>query len=251
MPMIQGKYFSLLGRWLVDLVLPPRCLVSGEIVGHAGTLSPAAWQALRFIAAPYCRTCSYPFEFETENTHQCAACLADPPPFAAARAALAYDDASRDIILKFKHGDQLQAVPTLVPMLLRAGAESVGVADLIVPVPLHRWRLLRRRYNQAALLAWGLAREGGKACIPDALLRLRATPPQGHKRARDRAANVKRAFAINPAHVDAVRGRTVLLVDDVYTTGATLRECAACLLKGGAASVHVLTIARVVKAERL
>jgi ComF family protein len=119
---------------------------------------------------------------------------------------------------------------------------------MIVPVPLHRWRLLKRRYNQAALLAWGLARETGKTCLPEALIRIRQTPPQGHKRARDRVANVKRAFAVNPRDAERLAGRSVLLVDDVFTTGATLRECAQTLLGAGVRDVHVLTVARVLRA---
>ncbi len=233
--------------WCIDLILPPRCVLSGEVVATPGTLSPESWQSLRFITAPFCRTCGYPFEFSMEGDSQCALCLSDPPPFASMRAVLVYDDSSRNLILKFKHGDHLQAVASLIPMMLRAGAESLDSVDLVVPVPLHRWRLLKRRYNQAALLAWGLAKARGKTCLPDALLRIRATPPQGHKRARDRAANVRRAFVPHPKHMDAIAGKSILLVDDVFTTGSTLRECAQTLLKSGARDVHVLTVARVLK----
>ena len=235
----------------VDLVLPPRCVLSGAVVESHGTLSPEGWQSLRFIAAPFCPTCAYPFEFAREGVSQCGPCLSDPPPFASARAALAYDDASRDLILKFKHGDHLQAVPSIIPMLLRAGADSLEKTDLVIPVPLHRWRLLKRRYNQAALLAWGLAKASGRPCTADALLRVRSTPPQGHRRAKDRAANVKRAFALHPRHASALTGKSVLLVDDVFTTGATLRECAKTLLEAGAREVHVLTVARVLKSYEL
>jgi ComF family protein len=234
-------------RGLLDTALPPRCILSGEIVALPGTLSPGAWQSLRFISPPCCQTCGYPFDFAIENTTLCAACLADPPPFASARSVLVYDDASRDLILKFKHADQLQAVPTLVPMLARAGAQGLDQAEVIIPVPLHRWRFLKRRYNQAALLAWGVSRSVRKPCIPDALLRIRPTPSQGHKRARDRAENVRKAFAVNPRHQGALAGQSVMLVDDVYTTGATLRECAATLIKAGAREVHILTVARVVR----
>ncbi len=232
---------------VIDLVLPPRCVLTGDIVAVPGTLAPEAWQTLRFISPPFCQTCSYPFDFEVENTAQCAACLAEPPPFASARAALAYDDASRDIILKFKHADHLQAISTLIPMMARAGGDALGTVEVIVPVPLHRWRLLRRRYNQAALLAWGVARQTGKPCFPDALIRTRATVSQGKMKALDRVKNVKGAFTVHPKHESALTGKGVLLVDDVFTTGATLKECAKVLLGAGAREVHVLTIARVVR----
>jgi ComF family protein len=236
---------------VIDKVLPPRCIVSGEIVAAQGTLSPAVWQTLKFITPPLCAACGYPFEFEAEENSLCAVCLADTPPFISARSALAYDDASRELILKFKHGDHLQAVPTLVGMMMRTGGEALASAEVIVPVPLHRWRLLRRRYNQAALLAWGLAREMGKVCLPDGLLRMRHTPSQGHLKAKDRAQNVKKAFAINPRHSSMIEGKTVLLVDDVFTTGATVRECTKTLLEAGAAEVHVLAVARVLRAENV
>ncbi len=210
-----------------------------------GTLSPEAWQSLRFIAVPFCACCGYPFEFETEKSSLCGPCLSEPPPFSTARAALAYDEASRNLILRFKHGDHLQLAPTLVPMMVRAGGEVISGADLVIPVPLHRWRLLSRRYNQAALLAIGIGKATGKAVLPDGLLRIRATLSQGHKGARDRAANVHNAFAVNPRR--SVAGKTILLVDDVYTTGATVKECTEVLLKAGAKAVHVLAIARVVK----
>lgn len=234
---------------IIDLVLPPRCVLSGEIVAAPGTLSPAAWEKLRFIAPPFCASCGYPFEFQTEISSLCGPCLTERPNFTSARAALVYDDASRDLILKFKHADHLQAAPTLTPMMLRAGADLLDRADVIVPVPLHRWRLLARRYNQAALLAMGLARATGKPAIPDALIRTRATPSQGHKKARDRAANVRKAFALHPKR--SVSGKVVVLVDDVFTTGSTVSECTKALLQGGAAEVHVLTVARVVRASGL
>lgn len=237
---------------LIDAVLPPRCPFTGEIVDSQGTVSPAAWAGLSFITAPQCHACGFPFEFavpagSAENL--CAACLAQKPVYDRARAALAYDDASRDFILGFKHGDQMHSVVAMLPWLKQAGADILPQADTIVPVPLHRWRLLRRRYNQAAVIGGALARETGKAFMADALVRTRATPTQGRLKANERAANVKRAFTIHPRR--SVVGKSIVLIDDVYTTGATVSECVKVLLKAGAKSVSVLTLARVVKGKRI
>ena len=232
---------------IVDILLPPRCLVSGEVVAEQGMVAPAVWGGLRFIGAPLCVCCGYPFDFKAEGEPLCGACLREAPPFAAARAALAYDDASRAMILKFKHADQIHAAATFFPWLERAGQDLLAQADILVPVPLHRRRLLKRRYNQAAILAQGLAKRAGRLCVNDAMIRRRATPSQGHMNFHERHKNVQHAFAFNPKRAAQVAGKNVLLVDDVYTTGATVKECAEVLLKGGAAKVNVLTLARVVK----
>ena len=174
----------------------------------------------------------------------CAVCLDHPPAFDQARSALRYDDGSRDVVLGFKHGDQLHAVKAFTPWLQKAGAELIERADIIAPVPLHYWRLVRRRYNQAALMAADIARGNDKECRSGLLTRTRPTPPQGHLKAGERAANVKKAFAMGPHDV---KGRTILLIDDVLTSGSTVNECASVLKKAGAKRVDVLTLARVVK----
>lgn len=235
----------------VDAVLPPRCPFTGEIVDSHGTVSPSAWAELAFITAPQCHACGFPFEFAVPagaGEALCAACLAERPDYDRARAALVYNDASRDFILGFKHGDQMHSVVAMMPWLKQAGADILPQADAIVPVPLHRWRLLRRRYNQAAVIGSALARETGKAFMADALVRTRATPTQGHLKANERAANVKRAFAMHPRR--SVAGKSIVLIDDVYTTGATVGECVKVLLRAGAKNVCVLTLARVVKSAR-
>lgn len=251
-----NQYVSdgIFGR-LLEWLLPARCPLTGDPVERQGMIAPSAWAALRFVAAPQCVSCGIPLILAGDTgddaaeslNFKCTDCLSDPPPFAAARSALVYDDASRKLILGFKHADQTYAVKTFVPWLSRAGAEFWPHDPLIIPVPLHRWRLLRRRYNQAALLAHGLARGSKQVCIPDLLLRTRATPTQGHMKAGERAKNVSKAFAVNPRHAVKLQGRHVVLIDDVLTTGATVRACADALLKAGAASVNVLTIARAVK----
>ena len=177
----------------------------------------------------------------------CTQCAVERPPFMQARAVLKYNDSSRDVILGFKHADKLHIVRAFVPWLLRAGADILSNAELLVPVPLHRWRLLSRRYNQAALIAQALEKHTDVVCIPDALLRTRATPSQGQLRAGERLKNVRKAFAVNPRRRGRIANKRVVLIDDVYTTGATVGECTRALLAGGAAEVRVLTVARVVR----
>ena len=214
-------------------------------------ISATAWATLRFVADPQCFSCGIPLTVSEEGSEnrslKCTECLTDPPPFAQARSSLVYDDASRKLILGFKHADETYAVKTFVPWLDRAGAGFWPANPLLVPVPLHHWRLLRRRYNQSAILAQGLARHAGLSSIPDLLLRTRATATQAHMKASDREKNVRNAFSANPRHADKINNRAIVLIDDVMTTGATVRECADVLLKAGALSVNILTIARAVK----
>ncbi len=254
----MSKYENILRpiRSLADLVLPPRCPVTGEIVDRPGMLSPGAWSGLRFVSSPQCECCGLPFDLLTDavlpDDHTlCGSCIAQPKAYTKARASLVYDDASRDLILGFKHGDQTHLTVTFAPLLHTASADFIGAADAIVPVPLHWLRLLRRRYNQAALLGHALGAVAGKACWPDALVRQRNTPTQGHLNARQRHENVKRAFALRPDYASRVVGKNLILLDDVYTTGATVEECVDVLLKAGAQRVDVLTLARVVRGDML
>ena len=237
-----------LGRFAVaalDALLPPRCLSCSAAVDRQGGLCPACWSALTFIAPPACVCCGLPFEYAVEGENLCGACVAQPPPFARARSVLVYDDASRPLVLGFKHGDRTHAAKPFGVWLARAGAELLADADLLAPVPLHRWRLFLRRYNQAALLAREAGRASGVAVVPDLLVRRRRTRSQGGLDRTGRRRNVAGAFALR--RKGSVEGKRVVLVDDVLTTGATVGECARVLLRAGAARVDVLTLARVVK----
>ena len=231
----------------VDMVLPPRCIITGDTVEAQGMIAPKAWAELDFISAPFCNACGFPFDFEADGDALCGPCVSERPIYESARAALKYNDSSRSLILGFKHGDKTHAVLAFVPWLRRVGEEMLAQADYLVPVPLHRWRLVARRYNQAALIAQALSKDCGVPVMLDALERVRATPSQGHLKAKDRLKNVKKAFAVNLKTQAAIKGKTIILIDDVHTTGATVEECTKILLKSGAAHVHVLTLARVVK----
>jgi len=245
----QKKALAGLLSAALDTLLPPRCLATGEIVEADGLVSANVWPQLQFIEAPFCRLCGLPFSFAVAGDSLCAPCLEYPPVFDAARAPVVYNDISRQMILSFKYGDRLHAVKTFAPWMRRAGAELIAAADILVPVPLSGRRLRERRFNQSALLAQEIARGTGKGYSPDLLLRTRHTPPQQGLNYKERSLNVRGAFALNEKRKAALSGMHVLLVDDVYTSGATLNECARVLKKSGSASVSVLTIARVTKDE--
>ncbi len=241
--------FSALWGAAIDVLLPPRCLATGEIVDAPGMISPAFWAQLQFVEAPFCKACGIPFSFDIANDSLCAACMDREPVFDSARSAVIYNEASRKMILSFKYGDRLHAVHTFAPWMLRAGREMIGQADFIVPVPLHHRRLRERRFNQSALLAQEIAKKSGKphAYIPDALRRTRHTVPQQGLNFKERGKNVQGAFAVNEKY--SLKNKTILLIDDVFTSGATLNECARVMKAAKAECVSVLTIARVTKEE--
>lgn len=234
-------------RLMLDALLPPLCLSCQAEVAEPGSLCPACWSAVAFIGDPACACCGQPFELDAGEGAVCGECVRRPPAYGRARSVLRYDDASRGLVLRLKHADRLEGVGGFARWMARAGAGLLKEADLLVPVPLHRWRLLARRYNQAALLANAVGRLSGVRVEPTLLLRDRRTVPQGHLGHDARARNVRGAFRLAERLRPRLEGRRVVLVDDVLTSGATAEECARVLLKGGAASVDVLTLGRVVR----
>lgn len=238
-----------LSRRALDTILPPRCLACGGGVALQGALCPACWDQIQFLAPPHCAVCGYPFEVDLGPEALCPACVKEAPAYDRARAVLAYNAASRRLLLSFKHGDRTEGAPPYAAWLARAGAALIEDAELIVPVPLHRVRLFLRRYNQSALLAHALGRATGLPVATRVLRRRRNTPSQGRMSAQARWRNVAGAFAVDPGRRPDIEKRRVLLLDDVMTSGATVSACAQTLRRAGAAGVDVLVLARVLRSE--
>lgn len=215
----------------------------------AGGLSAEAWSRIHFLDGPVCDGCGAPFEFDIGS--RCAACLAKPRAFDAARAACLYDETSREPILKLKHADRLDLAPVFARWLSRAAHELIDEADAIAPVPLHPSRLLSRKHNQVAEIARPLSRLTGVRYLPDALVRRRATGTQGGKAGAGRRRNVAGAFEVPSRSAPQVAGKRILLIDDVMTTGATAEGCARALKAAGAVWVDVAVVARVKEMARL
>jgi ComF family protein len=237
-----------LAHAVLNLIFPPLCMACRTPISEAHNLCAECWREIVFFDGAVCDCCGFPFEFAPGGDARCAACQARPPAFDRARALMRYDDASKRTILALKRADRLDLVPAFARMLERAGRELLAETDIVLPVPLHRTRLWTRRFNQSALIAQRLAKLSSKPMDATILVRVRATPSQGDMpSAKARRRNVRGAFQVRSERTAVLKGRTVLLIDDVFTTGATIESCARAVKKAGAARVLVLTLARVVR----
>ena len=237
-------------KTLLDIVLPPRCGYCGKIVSSDKSVCSDCFSKLHFISAPYCQICGAPFENETEiaeSSHLiCPDCISKKHLTRLNRSCIIYDDFSKKALLDFKFNDKI-LLSKLFAKWLQIGAQDIlhkGI-DVIVPVPLSFRRILKRKYNQSALLAYDLSKLIDIPVLPHTLIKTRHTKPQASLSENFRLKNVKNAYAVkNPVQV---KGKRILLIDDVMTTGSTLNECAKTLLKAGAKSVDTLTVARTLK----
>jgi ComF family protein len=238
-------------RGLVDVITPPKCLCCRVSVLSGASLCRTCWQKMTYLEDPVCDVLGLPFAYDQGAGILSAAALADPPPWDRARAAVIFDEASKVLVHALKYRDVSEAGLFMARMMARAGRDLVAEADFVMPVPLHRSRLWKRRFNQAAFLAGPIASGAGKLFATDILVRRVATVQQVGLDAAARAKNVRKAFDVPFEKLPLVAGKCVLLVDDVRTTGATLAACAITLKKAGAARVHVLTFALVKEPLRM
>ncbi|MDR3493439.1 MAG: ComF family protein [Ancalomicrobiaceae bacterium] len=233
-----------LWRRAIDWVLPPVCAACGGPVADPEALCGTCWGALQFIERPYCERLGIPFGYDLGPGALSAEAIASPPPFNRARAAVIYGGPARDLVHALKYHDRPELAAMLGRMMARAGREILGDADLLIPIPLHRWRLFTRKFNQSALLAQAVGRESGVKVDLDCLDRIKATRPQVGLSGRDRLENVRGAFGVASANRIRVAGRRIVLIDDAYTTGATIGAATRALQRAGVGNVDVLTFAR-------
>ena len=232
-------------RQSLDLLFPPQCGLCREIIADNGEICGDCWQKLNFISDPLCNQCGYPHEFDMGAEAQCAACMANPPEFHGHRSALYYDEHSKRLVTDLKYYDKPIMVRRLAQWMSQSAPDWLMKENvLLIPIPLHRYRLWKRKYNQSALLAKEIARQYKLEVALEGVIRIRNSPPQASLPRTKRLGNLKNTFMLHPK-LEA-KNRTIILVDDVMTTGATINACAKLLKKAGASRILCITLARTV-----
>lgn len=240
------RLFRRAGTATLDAAYPPQCLACREITAEAASLCPACWRGMPFISRPYCERLGTPFAVDLGGALLSPSAIADPPVFRRARAVARYDGVARELVHRLKYSDRQELALGLGRLMQMAAAESLADVDVIIPVPLHWTRLWQRRFNQAAALAAVVARGSGKPMEPLWLRRRKATRRQVGLSRAERQHNLQGAFIVPEAAKPLVRGKRVLLVDDVLTTASTANAAARVLMRAGAGHVDIVTFARVV-----
>ncbi|WP_316862829.1 ComF family protein [uncultured Cohaesibacter sp.] len=235
-----------LARGLLDLVIPPRCAGCGKVVERANHLCGDCWHKMDWIVPPYCPISGLPFSHDLGTMIVDPSVLAVPPFYDRARSVALFGETARRMVHQLKYHDRVELATVMGRWMARAGADCLADPEaLVVPVPLHRRRLWRRGFNQSALLAKVIAEEAKRSYLPDLLQRTRSTLQQVGLNDEERRQNVEGAFRLSQPHKLTVAGRTVVLVDDVWTTGATLESCCRVLRRAGAKEIDIITFSRV------
>ena len=250
-----------MARYALDAILPPRCLACGAQIAEQGALCAGCWSDVRFIAGTVCGYCGIPLDAPLEEPSDdgvdrseflCEHCTDQPPVYETARAPLRYEATARRLILSYKHRDRIEGARAFAAWMAGCAGEMLSRDPLLVPVPLHRWRLLGRGYNQSALLAGHIGRLTGLRCLTRVLTKRKGTASQQGLSANARRENITAGlFSVTRSGARLLRGRNIVLIDDVLTTGATVNACAEVLLSSKAERVDVLTLARVVRDGRM
>ncbi|MFC7291298.1 ComF family protein [Hirschia litorea] len=246
-----GNRLRRLILWIDELIWPKRSIVTGKQLAGPGLIEPEFWTKIRFLDCPVCACCGAPVEAlqdvrDAYAMEECAACIARAPTFDRARAVFAYDEVTSQLVLRFKNGGDRSVLGQVADWVCQIANDLIIDADYIMAVPLHPTRLRKRGYNQSLWLAAAIARKTGKTLSHHMLKRKKNTLSQAGRSASGRRRNVEGAFHIPKRHLKRLEGKRVVLIDDVFTTGATVEACAKCLKRSGVAHVDVVTLARVV-----
>ncbi|WP_367173637.1 ComF family protein [uncultured Bartonella sp.] len=239
------KAFLKIGEHVMNLLFPPTCPGCGVFVEKTGTICPECWKQLHFITKPYCPVMGTPFTYDQGEGFLSGEAIQSPPPFTRARSVVAHFGLARSLVTRLKYGDRTELAPFMAEWMTIAGKELIESADMIVPIPLHYRRFLKRTYNQATELSRNIARSTGKPLQPFVLKRQKNTRQQVGLLKKARQRNMIGAFIVPEKEKAKIKDKRILLVDDVFTTGATVRSATKALLRGGAKSVDVLTFSRV------
>jgi ComF family protein len=241
-----SRPLSAFGKAVLDFALPPRCAGCAEVIDQVGAFCAPCWSGMEWLGQSGCERCGVPLEATEAAT--CGRCLADPPGLERMRAAVAYGDMPRSIAIRLKYGRKVALARTMARYMASLRGEWEEDA-LLIPVPLHRWRLWGRGFNQSALVAGVLGRSWGLKTVPHLLRRTRRTRPLKGMNHGQRKKTVAGAFAVTDR--EAVAGRTVVLIDDVLTSGSTAEACARALRRAGARRVELICWARVVRPAQI
>ena len=246
---IRNNPLKRLAKSAFHFILPPRCLGCDGLVADQGGLCATCWQDMPFIEKPVCDRTGKPLVFDLGENILSAEAMANPPIYRKMRAATRYDGTARRLILSYKFYDRLDLAPHLARLMVRAGEDILCEADIIIPVPLHRKRLFKRRFNQSAELAKQISKLTDIPNSLDALHRIRPTKQQTSLEFNERHKNVEGAFRVPASESGNVRGKKIILIDDVVTTGATINACIRALLREKAHHIDVIAFSRVVEQE--
>ncbi|MFN7038365.1 MAG: ComF family protein [Alphaproteobacteria bacterium] len=238
----SNSYFIF--KKFIDLIFPPKCLNCDCIIESIGGFCEKCWLKIDFISKPSCYICSYPFEYNIGEHALCASCIKEKPYYEKAVSIFKYNDNSKKIIHGLKFLDKTYFAPYLGNLMHKALHPLDQ--DIIAPIPIHKFRLLKRFYNQSLLLAQAVSNISGVTLVPDLLLKVKNTIPQSGLTKKQRQKNIKNAYILNPKYKDKIVGKKILLVDDVITTGSTANLCAKILVKAEVKKVELVTLAKTV-----
>lgn len=243
---LAGSAVFASGRLAGRILFPPVCPGCNRQVARTGTICPACWSQLQFLTKPCCPVTGLPFRLDRGDGFLSGEALSDPPPFDHARAVVEHDGLAQNLVTRLKYGGRTELAPWMAMWMMRAGEDLIDGGDFVIPVPLHRWRFWRRGYNQSAELARIIAQIKNKRFCPEILVRKKYTRPQVGLGAKERKKNVYGVFVVPRLCRSMLKGKHIILVDDVYTTGATVKAATRMLKRAGAARVDVITFSRVV-----